>query len=217
MSPTIVLCSGGLNSAVAAALARQEQPIALLLIRHGQPTAAREEQAFHALADHFEVVERMVLEMPSVGGAGGTASNGNSVLRRPPGLMSGFLSLARMWAEHLNSHRIAVGWREGSIAAAEGPASPWPENIREYLHLYNHLLAVGDADHSVELFSPLVDLDPGDVVQLGHRLHVPYDRTWSCMTDGVQPCGTCPSCQVRDVGFRTAGLPDPLPAGELVP
>ncbi|MCK6483111.1 MAG: 7-cyano-7-deazaguanine synthase [Phycisphaerae bacterium] len=216
MTPTIVLCSGGLNSAVAAALARQEQPVAMLFVRHGQPTAAREQEAFQALSEHFEAVEQLAVDLPSIGGTSESEASGAAGRRHPPGLMSGLLSLGRMWAERLNSHRMAVGWREGPTSGADGPASAWPENIREYLHLYNYLLGAGDADHTVEIFCPLVDLDPGDVVRLGHRLHVPYDRTWSCMTEGIRPCGVCWSCRMRDAGFRSAGLPDPMPVGELV-
>jgi len=49
-----------------------------------------------------------------------------------------------------------------------------------------------------------------EVVKLGQRLGVPFDKTWSCYANNDRPCGRCRPCTTRAAGFLQAGLPDPL-------
>ena len=59
----IVLVSGGLDSCVTAAIANTQYRLSFLHVNYGQRTERRELQAFHALADHWQVEQRLVVEI----------------------------------------------------------------------------------------------------------------------------------------------------------
>ncbi len=58
--------------------------------------------------------------------------------------------------------------------------------------------ALDNADGSVRLVLPLIDLSDDQVMDLGRRLAAPVDLSWSCLEDGAKPCGVCVSCQDRN-------------------
>lgn len=60
----------------------------------------------------------------------------------------------------------------------------------------------------VEVLAPLMRLNKSQIVQLGARLHVPFELTWSCYAGGDRPCGHCDSCKLRAKGFAEAGVKD---------
>ena len=56
----MVLMSGGMDSCVAAAIARRTHDLALLHLSYGQRTEARERRAFRAIARHWGVARTLV-------------------------------------------------------------------------------------------------------------------------------------------------------------
>ena len=62
---------------------------------------------------------------------------------------------------------------------------------------------------AVRLVVPFVDIDKTEIVKIGHRLGVPFDRTWSCYQGGGVQCGRCGTCRERRRAFAEAGVPDP--------
>jgi 7-cyano-7-deazaguanine synthase len=82
--------------------------------------------------------------------------------------------------------------------------------VRACYHAYGILLeAAHRAVRSIQLDTPLIDLQPGEVVRLGRHLGVPMERTWSCSRPG-SACGACRSCVVRRMAFHDAAMSDPL-------
>src|SRR3989442_1190625 len=69
----VVLMSGGMDSCVTAAIARQDYQIAALHASYGQPTERRELQSFHALADHFGAVQRLIVKLDHFRAIGGSS------------------------------------------------------------------------------------------------------------------------------------------------
>ena len=51
-------------------------------------------------------------------------------------------------------------------------------------------------------------MDKKEIIQLGTKLGVPYEQTWSCYKGGEIACGQCDSCLLRLKGFEEAGLID---------
>src|SRR5689334_1021147 len=73
----VVLLSGGMDSCVSTAIARQTHDLALLHASYGQRTARRERRAFDEIADFFGVNERLVAELnyfPAIGASALTDS-----------------------------------------------------------------------------------------------------------------------------------------------
>jgi 7-cyano-7-deazaguanine synthase len=64
----------------------------------------------------------------------------------------------------------------------------------------------------LELNTPLLELEPWQVVDVGYQVSAPFDRTWSCMGETADPCWICRGCRAREQAFQQAGRPDPLRA-----
>src|SRR6188474_1865835 len=78
-SLAICLVSGGMDSCVTAAMANEDNDeLAFLHVSYGQPTEARERQAFEDLADSYHVTKRLAVSieyLKSIGGSSLTDEN----------------------------------------------------------------------------------------------------------------------------------------------
>ena len=60
------------------------------------------------------------------------------------------------------------------------------------------------AEYGIILRAPFLFMSKKEIVNLGTKLGIDYEKTMSCYwpdSDG-KPCGKCPSCELRDKGFR---------------
>src|SRR6266851_3394479 len=70
----VCLVSGGMDSCVTAAIAREENAeVAFLHVSYGQRTEARERRAFAELADRFSVHKRLAVSIESLKAIGGSS------------------------------------------------------------------------------------------------------------------------------------------------
>src|SRR6202163_2957046 len=112
----VVLMSGGMDSCVAAAIARQDYEIAAFHASYGQRTERRELQSFHALADHFGAFQRLAVTLDHFRAIGGSSLTDSSMPIHDADLASReipntyvpfrnahFLSIATSWAEVLGA------------------------------------------------------------------------------------------------------------------
>lgn len=63
--------------------------------------------------------------------------------------------------------------------------------------------------YQVRLKTPLEWLTKAEIIELGTKIGVPWQLTWSCYAGGAKHCGVCPTCQARREGFVDAGIEDP--------
>ena len=214
----VVLLSGGMDSCVAAAIARQTCEPAFLHVSYGQRTEARELQAFHAIADHYGVARRLVARLDhlkAIGGSALTDETRDAVhARRPDSTIpdtyvplrnTHLLAMAASWAEVLGARPIYIG-------AVEEDSSGYPDCREEYYREFNRLLGVAARPESrLHVETPLIHLSKAQIVREGLRLGAPLHLTWSCYTGQEVACGACESCRLRLRGFRDAGARDPIP------
>jgi 7-cyano-7-deazaguanine synthase len=59
------------------------------------------------------------------------------------------------------------------------------------------------------VLAPFLHLTKADIVRLGSRYGVPFERTWSCYRGGARHCGRCGTCTERREAFQLAQVPDP--------
>ena len=217
----VVSLSGGLDSCVAAAIARAEgRELALLHADYGQLTEARERRAFEAIADHYGVPgeRRLVISFENLRRIGGSALTDPSIplpegaLHRSgvpvsyvPFRNAHLLATAVSWAEVLKARHIYVGF-------VEEDSSGYPDCREAFLQSFERTANLGTRpDTQLALHAPLIHLTKAQIVAKGLELGAPLHLSWSCYQGEVEACGRCDSCLLRLRGFRDAGHPDPIP------
>lgn len=122
-----------------------------------------------------------------------------------------FLSLALSWAESLQSEAIFIG-----VNAVD--YSGYPDCRPKFIRAYQAMATLGTKQGvegaKIHILTPLIDKTKSEIIQLGKKLDVPFDHTWSCYQGDDVACGRCDSCQLRLKGFNDAGIVDPLPYQE---
>lgn len=218
---SVVLLSGGMDSATCLALAtRDAAPVHALTVRYGQ-RHARELESARALARRFRVARHDVVDLP-IGhlldsaltrrrGAIPPPSRGHGPSRIPatyvPARNTILLALALGVAESRGVDRIYLGINSVDY-------SGYPDCRPEFLAAFRRLARLAtrsgtQGGHATAVEAPLLRLSKAGIVRLGERLGVPWALTWSCYRGGRRPCGRCDACRLREAGFRDAGVVDP--------
>src|SRR4051794_785288 len=82
---SVCLVSGGMDSCVTAAIAREEGgELAFLHVSYGQLTEARERRAFEELADFYKVTRRLAVSLEHLARIGGAFLSDPSISPSPP-------------------------------------------------------------------------------------------------------------------------------------
>jgi 7-cyano-7-deazaguanine synthase len=214
----VVLLSGGMDSCVTAAIARESHELALLHAGYGQRTERRERQAFDAIADFWKIAERLVVRLDHFRQIGGSALTDSriAVPEAPPGTSeipptyvpfrnAHFLSVAVSWAEVIGARAIYVG------AVAED-SSGYPDCRPEYYRVFEELAHVGTRPETqIRIITPVIAMRKSEIIRRGVELGAPLHLTWSCYQSEDAACGLCDSCRLRLRAFSEAGVPDPIP------
>ena len=97
----------------------------------------------------------------------------------------------------------------GRIALGPLAGNPFPDATREFFDAIGRALSLGLA-HPIVIDAPFAAMHKSDVIQLGVTLGVPLALTLSCMNPqhGLH-CGRCSKCRERRDGFIEAGVADP--------
>ncbi len=217
----VVSLSGGLDSCVAAAMARAGGfELALLHADYGQLTEQRERRAFDAIADHYAVPphRRLVISFENLRQIGGSALTDPSIplpegdLHREgvpvsyvPFRNAHLLATCVSWAEVLGASAIFVGF-------VEEDSSGYPDCREAFLRSFEQTANLGTKPVTRLAFhAPLLHLRKADIVRQGLALGAPLHLSWSCYQGEQAACGRCDSCALRLRGFKEAGIADPIP------
>lgn len=211
----VVLLSGGLDSATAAALALEAgYRVIALSFDYGQ-RHRRELEAAERLAGHFGLSEHLRVAVNLAAWGGSALTDSTQLLPASgvnpevipstyvPGRNTVFIALALSLAEARGGERIVLG-----VNAID--YSGYPDCRPDYLDAFQHLADLatraGREGRAPRLWAPLLTMDKLTIVREALRLGVPISDTWSCYAGGAEPCGVCDSCRIRDRALRDAGL-----------
>jgi 7-cyano-7-deazaguanine synthase len=214
----VVSVSGGMDSAVSAALAGREHRLAFLHANYGQRTEGKELACFHELAEHFGAAARLVVDFSDLRRIGGSSLTDARVPVREGEPVDGvvptsyvpfrnahLLAAATSWAEVLGARFIYVGavWED---------SSGYPDCRPEFYRAFEEAIRLGTRPETqIRIVTPVILMSKAEIVRAGLELSVPFDRTWSCYQASERACGRCESCRLRLRGFREAGAADPIP------
>jgi 7-cyano-7-deazaguanine synthase len=85
--------------------------------------------------------------------------------------------------------------------ADDSAGNAYPDCSPEFFNAMNEALKTGG---NITLEAPFIKMNKTQIVELGLKLKVPYDLTWSCYYGGETPCGQCGTCIDRENAFKTA-------------
>jgi len=214
----VALLSGGLDSMVAAAIAREEgYSLLALTVDYGQRHRIELEAAARIAAELG--AERHVvlpLDLRAFGGSALTADIavpksgvGDDVpVTYVPARNTIFLSLALGWAEAAGAFDIYIG-----VNALDYSGYPdcRPDFVAAFQRLASLATKAGAEGRGFRIAAPLLHMSKADIVREAGRLGLDAGLSWSCYdpSPGGRHCGLCDSCRLRARGFEEAGLPDP--------
>jgi len=219
----VVSLSGGMDSAVCAALAARDYDAYAIHFSYGQRTEARELESAHAVANALGFKDFLHLKIDLFRRIGGSALTDASIavpevsenahigaeipVTYVPFRNAHFLAAAVSWAEVLGAKKIFIG-------AVEQDSSGYPDCRPAYYEAFQQLIRTGTKDGDIEVSTPLIHMRKKEIVSLGLELGAPLDLTWSCYSGEEVACGVCESCMLRLRAFQEAGATDRIPYAE---
>lgn len=219
----VVLASGGLDSTVAAAVARRDGYVLFLLTVAYQQRHAVEIERARQVAAALGVKQHLVMDV-DLRAIGGSALTGDLPVPKHrtdldrshgipqtyvPGRNLIFLSLAAAHAEVVGASVIYFG---ANVLDYSGYPDCRPEFIRAFEAAVQAGTKAGAEGRGITVRAPLLTLTKAEIIQLGVTLNVPFQLTHSCYDPvGTIACGACDSCVIRKQGFAKAGVVDPIP------
>jgi 7-cyano-7-deazaguanine synthase len=213
----VILVSGGMDSAVTLAIAKQQgYQIHALSVAYGQRHSSELEAAAR-VAHMLGAVEHKTVhvDLRSIGGSALTADidvpeeGGEGIpVTYVPARNTIMLSIALGWAEVLGSTDI---WCGVNAVDYSGYPDCRPAFIESFEKLANVATKAGVEGAGIRIHAPLMAMSKADIAREGQRLGVDFTETVSCYQADAQgrACGHCDACRLRAQGFREAELPDP--------
>lgn len=213
----VALVSGGLDSMVSAALAR-EAGYRLLALSIDYNQRHRLELASARRIAKMLGAERHIVLPIDLSAFGGSALTADIDVPKDgvgpgipvtyvPARNTIFLSLALGWAEAAGARDLYVG-----VNALDYSGYPdcRPEFIAGFEALAELATKAGVEGSPFRIQAPLQHMTKADIVREGARLGLDMGLSWSCYDPaGMRHCGRCDSCRLRAMGFEQAGVPDP--------
>lgn len=214
----VVLLSGGLDSMVAAGLAREAGfRLVALTIDYNQRHRIELDSA-RRIAQALEAERHIVLPL-DLRRFGGSALTSDAAVPKTgvgegipityvPARNAIFLALTLGLAEASGAERIYIG-----VNALDYSGYPdcRPEFIAAFQHMATLATKAGVEGHGVRIEAPLQHMSKARIAAEAARLGLDAGMSWSCYdpTPEGMHCGLCDSCRLRARGFAEAGVPDP--------
>jgi len=209
----LVICSGGLDSTVAAAWAKAEgYDVTLLHFLYSCRAQEREREAVEAIGSALGC-DHLFEDLDWLGRLGGSSLTDLSI----PVADERGAEYAFDWvpARNLIFTALAAGLcdRHGydtlilGLNLEEGGA--YPDNTMEFFESLDHVCNIGTMSRP-RILSPLGSLVKREIVELAMEYDAPVHLSWSCYHGGDLHCGHCGPCFMRKTAFAMAGHPDPV-------
>lgn len=218
----VCVCSGGIDSTVAAAIASQEgYELHLFHASYGQRAEEQEKEAVEKIAAYLGAKELKFVEIPFLKELGGSSLT--DITREVPVAEKVNLDEEKetpsTWVPCRNLILLATASAYAEVVSADAifvgfnaeEAKSYPDNEKEFVSRYNLVLekAVASYCQPPTVKAPLVDLLKPDIIKKGIEVEAPLHLTYSCYLGGEKHCGICESCLHRRRGFKEADVEDP--------
>jgi len=218
----VCLISGGLDSCVAAHIAKKEgYEIYALSFNYGQKHKKEIESAKN-IASTVKAKKHIMFDFDldkfgsssltdkslSIGKNHSLEEIGKTIPSTyVPARNTIFLSIALAYAEAIDADAIFIG-----ITATD--YSGYPDCRSKYIKAFQKMADLatkkGVDGKVIEIKAPLLHMSKADIIKKGLKIGAPIEKTWSCYIGGKKACGRCDSCILRLKGFKQAQVRDPI-------
>ena len=219
MNKSIVLLSGGMDSATALSIAKRKRlSCYALTINYGQKHSTEIEKA-KLIANHFQVIEHKIIEI-DLTVFGGSALTDKSIdipenesqgipVTYVPARNTIFFSLALAWAEVIGANSIYSGVNAIDYSGYPDCRPEYIEAMQGLVNLATKATIEGD---SIAIEAPLLNMNKIDIIKKGIENDVDFSKTVSCyqLTKQSKSCGVCDSCRIRLKAFEELNLIDQI-------
>ncbi len=213
----ICIISGGMDSAVAAKLAKDSgYDIIAVHFNYSQRTQKKELEAFNLIASDLDAKEKIVIDLDFFKQIGSTALIDTNIEVPTDGIKPGvpityvpyrngiFLSISAAIAQKYLAKKIFIG-------VVEEDSSGYPDCRESFIEAIQKAINLGLNDgFNIEIKTPLIHLSKKDIVKKAIEIGVKLEHTWSCYKNEDKACGVCDSCRLRLKGFEEAKIKDPI-------
>ena len=195
MKRAVIALSGGMDSCVTVAIAKQEYAeLFAFHANYGQRTLKRELKAFNDIADYFGIKKKLIVDFKHLVEIGGSSLTDKNIevtkadlsnkedmhIGRPvpssyvPFRNSNILSACVSWAEVINAEAIFIG-------AVYEDSSGYPDCRPEYFSAFEKLIDLGTKPETkIKIITPIIHFSKEEIVKKGFELNAPFHLTWSC-------------------------------------
>lgn len=221
MTKSIILLSGGVDSAVSLAVAKDSENIELaLFFDYGHKSFKQEKKAVEKLCEYYGIKLEIVtldwlksitntalvskdkeipnLEQDELDDKSITQTTCDKVW--VPNRNAVFLSVAAAYADSFGFDKIIIG-------ANKEEGQTFKDNSKEFIKKSTELFGYS-TKVMPEVIAPLIDMEKMQIMQLGKKLNLPFEYIRSCYSDSKTHCGSCESCKRLKRGLERAGLFD---------
>jgi len=222
MKKAVVLLSGGLDSTVTLAKAKEEDyELYPMSFDYGQ-RHNKELKSAKKIAEWFGAQEHKIIriDLTQIGGSALTDNNIAVPEKRkveeigydvPPTYVPArntiLLAFGIGYAETVGAEAVFIG---ANALDYSGYPDCRPEYFKAFQKVADLGTRTGIEGKPIQIKYPLINMTKADIVKEGSRLNAPFHLTWSCYKGGEKACGKCDSCILRLKGFKEAGLSDPI-------
>lgn len=213
LARTIVLLSGGIDSATALYLTKQE-PVEIFTMNmiydqsyDSEAEASKKLAAAAGVKEHFSILLPFFKDLERLYHPPTSQAVSQAYV---PARNMVFYGVATAYAETLGAGKIVFG-------SNADDSKELPDARPSFIQAMNYLIKLGTRaggeGRTIEIVNPLIGYDKAEVVKLAIGLKVPFGLTWSCYENLKTPCGKCRGCVTRLKAFQEIGIDDPLERG----
>ena len=214
----VCLLSGGMDSSTLAYLAKSEgYEICALHLNYGQRTESKELACAQKIASMLDAKDFIAVNVGYFSQFGESSLTDKKIAVEQfdparahvpntyvPFRNANLLSIATSFAEAKEADAIFIGVQSLDY-------SGYPDCRHQFIEAFQRVIDLGTKDTtSITLKTPFIRMTKTDILNVGMKLGVPYEHTWSCYQKEEKACGTCGSCHFRKEAFAAIGKQDPI-------
>lgn len=215
----LVLLSGGLDSFIVSALAKENNEEVYGLTFDYQQVNSKEIEASRKISKYFGFKDHIILNIDF--GKWGERYLKTSLVKNSLGSGSSyvparnliFLSYAVGVAESLNVDSIAIGVTAADYSVTQLKREGYPDCSPKFLSSFQEVVN-NISNNKVKIYAPLINATKDKIIKYGISRNLDFGITWSCYTNNDYPCGQCLACKNRIAGFYKANSKDSLKYGK---